>query len=126
MLSALQDGDFVDDTGIILQNTTAFDTAAATVPITSADLAASPLINAEQAAAVLTELAGQLPALLSAQGKAAYHLTEAYRAGETLSFLFVDDKNAQPKRAFVGQVRSEEHTSELQSLMRISYAVFCL
>src|SRR3546814_4198190 len=26
----------------------------------------------------------------------------------------------------VPQVRSEEHTSELQSLMRISYAVFCL
>src|SRR3546814_1027242 len=26
----------------------------------------------------------------------------------------------------VGGVRSEEHTSELQSLMRISYAVFCL
>src|SRR3546814_5337907 len=25
-----------------------------------------------------------------------------------------------------GSVRSEEHTSELQSLMRISYAVFCL
>src|SRR3546814_7616372 len=25
-----------------------------------------------------------------------------------------------------GMVRSEEHTSELQSLMRISYAVFCL
>src|SRR3546814_4982613 len=27
-------------------------------------------------------------------------------------------------RAFI--IRSEEHTSELQSLMRISYAVFCL
>src|SRR3546814_4755139 len=26
----------------------------------------------------------------------------------------------------VSPVRSEEHTSELQSLMRISYAVFCL
>src|SRR3546814_9987843 len=26
----------------------------------------------------------------------------------------------------VAHVRSEEHTSELQSLMRISYAVFCL
>src|SRR3546814_10295219 len=26
----------------------------------------------------------------------------------------------------VQQIRSEEHTSELQSLMRISYAVFCL
>src|SRR3546814_4964834 len=29
-----------------------------------------------------------------------------------------------PGRA--GTIRSEEHTSELQSLMRISYAVFCL
>src|SRR3546814_7306712 len=26
----------------------------------------------------------------------------------------------------IAQARSEEHTSELQSLMRISYAVFCL
>src|SRR3546814_4965200 len=26
----------------------------------------------------------------------------------------------------IGAMRSEEHTSELQSLMRISYAVFCL
>src|SRR3546814_1278690 len=29
-------------------------------------------------------------------------------------------------RAAGGVFRSEEHTSELQSLMRISYAVFCL
>src|SRR3546814_5379194 len=28
--------------------------------------------------------------------------------------------------AGAGSLRSEEHTSELQSLMRISYAVFCL
>src|SRR3546814_3735832 len=28
--------------------------------------------------------------------------------------------------AIIDIVRSEEHTSELQSLMRISYAVFCL
>src|SRR3546814_5818577 len=28
--------------------------------------------------------------------------------------------------AVVHEIRSEEHTSELQSLMRISYAVFCL
>src|SRR3546814_2115999 len=27
---------------------------------------------------------------------------------------------------FASSLRSEEHTSELQSLMRISYAVFCL
>src|SRR3546814_4917707 len=30
------------------------------------------------------------------------------------------------KIGVVGTFRSEEHTSELQSLMRISYAVFCL
>src|SRR3546814_9087615 len=30
------------------------------------------------------------------------------------------------KRGIFGRGRSEEHTSELQSLMRISYAVFCL
>src|SRR3546814_5237714 len=40
----------------------------------------------------------------------------------------VDDWNA--ARAFIAEdpltVRSEEHTSELQSLMRISYDVFCL
>src|SRR3546814_8910933 len=29
-------------------------------------------------------------------------------------------------RGTFGNFRSEEHTSELQSLMRISYAVFCL
>src|SRR3546814_6401772 len=31
-----------------------------------------------------------------------------------------------PAPATAGAERSEEHTSELQSLMRISYAVFCL
>src|SRR3546814_18858299 len=31
-----------------------------------------------------------------------------------------------PENAFKKAIRSEEHTSELQSLMRISYAVFCL
>src|SRR3546814_6793884 len=33
---------------------------------------------------------------------------------------------ARSAAAAAGTVRSEEHTSELQSLMRISYAVFCL
>src|SRR3546814_10158799 len=38
---------------------------------------------------------------------------------------FGEPREARPAfRAFAG--RSEEHTSELQSLMRISYAVFCL
>src|SRR3546814_6392263 len=41
----------------------------------------------------------------------------AFGRGDTL-----DAVNA----AFEFQFRTEEHTSELQSLMRISYAVFCL
>src|SRR3546814_9233470 len=39
---------------------------------------------------------------------------DPYKDGRTR--IFLDDKRG----------RSEEHTSELQSLMRISYAVFCL
>src|SRR3546814_3551559 len=45
----------------------------------------------------------------------------------------VEDFGRQPPRlahareaGFVVELRSEEHTSELQSLMRNSYAVFCL
>src|SRR3546814_6198671 len=34
--------------------------------------------------------------------------------------------DAIPRRRDASRGRSEEHTSELQSLMRISYAVFCL
>src|SRR3546814_8450570 len=36
------------------------------------------------------------------------------------------ERTAGQHHAFVVEPRSEEHTSELQSLMRISYAVFCL
>src|SRR3546814_1313519 len=37
-----------------------------------------------------------------------------------------DDVVAADLRQRAREARSEEHTSELQSLMRISYAVFCL
>src|SRR3546814_3934527 len=49
------------------------------------------------------------------------------------SALLVDDDSGHIRRSWldalmddVAGLRSEEHTSELQSLMRISYAVFCL
>src|SRR3546814_6441287 len=35
-------------------------------------------------------------------------------------------RTRQPARVWRARPRSEEHTSELQSLMRNSYAVFCL
>src|SRR3546814_3116546 len=40
--------------------------------------------------------------------------------------LLGDDLDAGARLADISRRRSEEHTSELQSLMRISYAVFCL
>src|SRR3546814_2046528 len=45
------------------------------------------------------------------------------RAAEAFMLYGLDD--LRQRRLFIEQ-RSEEHTSELQSLMRISYAVFCL
>src|SRR3546814_1597421 len=49
----------------------------------------------------------------------------------TASATYLDAKvkeytGAIGSQAISGVLRSEEHTSELQSLMRISYAVFCL
>src|SRR3546814_10511616 len=41
------------------------------------------------------------------------------RAWETMNLLRKNQRKT-------GHARSEEHTSELQSLMRISYAVYCL
>src|SRR3546814_5166167 len=39
---------------------------------------------------------------------------------------FAKVRHARPMLSLANAFRSEEHTSELQSLMRISYAVFCL
>src|SRR3546814_1834180 len=52
-----------------------------------------------------------------------FRLADPLADGERLRAIFrtIDDASAQD-----GRMRSEEHTSELQSLMRLSYAVFCL
>src|SRR3546814_4824563 len=47
-------------------------------------------------------------------------------AAATLGRAFGDLIAAPGAADLEGLIRSEEHTSELQSLMRISYAVFCL
>src|SRR3546814_7993547 len=43
-----------------------------------------------------------------------------------LCLLFIGGLRVLMRHYFNDVQRSEEHTSELQSLMRISYAVFCL
>src|SRR3546814_9685020 len=52
---------------------------------------------------------------------------EQYRAAMVVEVLGGQPPGALRKASeHIAQDRSEEHTSELQSLMRISYAVFCL
>src|SRR3546814_7632779 len=46
--------------------------------------------------------------------------------GEVSNDDFSGGLRLRAKRVMSLEERSEEHTSELQSLMRISYAVFCL
>src|SRR3546814_1087465 len=50
------------------------------------------------------------------------------RADSMSAFLLcrIEKREGFEAAAAAGPVRSEEHTSELQSLMRISYADFCL
>src|SRR3546814_4942171 len=50
-------------------------------------------------------------------------LGQLARVGTGFVDLLLDDKKL---HLAIEHSRSEEHTSELQSLMRISYAVFCL
>src|SRR3546814_1871816 len=54
--------------------------------------------------------------------KLEWHLTDAI--GRTWQVGTIQSDRVLPER--LDASRSEEHTSELQSLMRISYAVFCL
>src|SRR3546814_10394378 len=50
-----------------------------------------------------------------------------YEEAELISAALPDDAGCiEPAAEGAAGHRSEEHTSELQSLMRISYAVFCL
>src|SRR3546814_3692334 len=58
-------------------------------------------------------------------------LDQAYRSNPSLTgaragLRALDEGVPQAKALGRPTFRSEEHTSELQSLMRISYAVFCL
>src|SRR3546814_6756756 len=46
--------------------------------------------------------------------------------GDGIPPFVPDDSGGLFRIVMFAQIRSEEHTSELQSLMRISYAVFCL
>src|SRR3546814_7448461 len=62
----------------------------------------------------------------TASANVVYRVMKALVAGLELEFGRGAGKALAGRFLEAEEVRSEEHTSELQSLMRISYAVFCL
>src|SRR3546814_6025557 len=101
-----------------------------------------PVITAAQRARCehFVALAIEHGGRVAAGGKRPAHLSRGYYFEPTLLDL-PDNRNPAAQEEIFGPVvsvignrdldhavamRSEEHTSELQSLMRISYAVFCL
>src|SRR3546814_1303540 len=65
--------------------------------------------------------------LLAVQAdQATEQLFEGIRVCEKMAIIGHQKINAFVQSGAYIDARSEEHTSELQSLMRISYAVFCL
>src|SRR3546814_5110425 len=95
-------------------------------------MAAKVADNAEELCALLVQETGRPMALAQFE---ILHLATGYLtyyAGlDVQPELIVEDDTRRVELhrkplGVVGAIRSEEHTSELQSLMRISYAVFCL
>src|SRR3546814_5912622 len=65
------------------------------------------------------------PGLCCAAGRIR-HARRGFRSLDPGADTQATDRSDHPDRCGFLVRRSEEHTSELQSLMRISYAVFCL
>src|SRR3546814_6212884 len=69
------------------------------------------------------------PINMSADGKILVYSASGFCMRDAADEIDLDADDDSSKRvclAYLQAARSEEHTSELQSLMRISYAVFCL
>src|SRR3546814_1362120 len=78
------------------------------------------------AAAALRQHRQVLQPALSGQGQAQRKGPPGASAPGGLCFRHSHIVRGNPTTAATSPCRSEEHTSELQSLMRITYAVFCL
>src|SRR3546814_9729207 len=84
--------------------------------------AAAPSAVLRSAAAL--SAAGVSPALVTASAAGAFSSAGGVDASGALQPAKRKGMAVAVQHSFF--IRSEEHTSELQSLMRISYAVFCL
>src|SRR3546814_2911001 len=69
---------------------------------------------------------GQAQPLLFDEDEESQDRGELARGDDGVRAIKAAPEGLRTGRTGLGEGRSEEHTSELQSLMRISYAVFCL
>src|SRR3546814_3182860 len=94
----------------------------------SSDVCSSDLDPAEAKRELGLPLLGSIPKIDEAPKEILLDrksdLVDAYLTVQTN--LAFSTEHGVPRSFSVTSTRSEEHTSELQSLMRISYAVFCL
>src|SRR3546814_7024880 len=90
-------------------------------PATQSSMPRSVLLRGPQR---LAQVGGDVVGILEAYREADHVLADAGRLKLLRGHLLVRGAGRMDHQRL--GVRSEEHTSELQSLMRISYAVFCL
>src|SRR3546814_10904507 len=77
--------------------------------------------------AIDTALGGSLKSQIEGRSHGTTYRSESVRLASPAPWMWLGfDIGLGPAADQPLSVRSEEHTSELQSLMRISYAVFCL
>src|SRR3546814_4990742 len=90
----------------------------------------SPIERSDLAQLLPPEFRGNLGFLLNSARRALVAEIDAVMDGDLsirhFAILSVLHHRGGLRQTDIAGVRSEEHTSELQSLMRISYAVFCL
>src|SRR3546814_2029383 len=84
--------------------------------------AAGPAGVVDQPLEVVDDVVGSIPAELVGADEEDVPADPEHRGDADLRQRGEQDRHGRDQPA----ARSEEHTSELQSLMRISYAVFCL
>src|SRR3546814_6897215 len=90
------------------------------------DIRKSPSENIEAVAKAKGESVRDVTAVILDRDRHTDLIAEVRSTGARVRLIPDGDVAGAISTARVGSGRSEEHTSELQSLMRISYAVFCL
>src|SRR3546814_7371827 len=73
----------------------------------------------------IAKVFGELITLIEPDKRTRYDKSGVLVAGMEVQLPGTGVEEGEDERFGVPENRSEEHTSELQSLMRISYAVFC-